>query len=49
MGTYVGLVSNWFTVRTWRGCSPLTLRGDEVVQPEFAIDLLQPKMDGVVV
>jgi hypothetical protein len=29
--------------------SPLTLRGDEVVQPEFTIDLLQPKVDGVVV
>ena len=29
--------------------SPLTLGGDEVVQPEFAIDLLQPKVDGVVV
>ena len=30
-------------------CSPLTLWGDEVVQPEFAVDLLQPKMNGVVV
>ena len=29
--------------------SPLTLWGDEVVQPEFAINLLQPKVDGVVV
>ena len=29
--------------------SPLALWGDEVVQSEFAIDLLQPEVDGVVV
>ena len=28
---------------------PLTFRGDEVVQSEFTIDLLQPEVDGVVV
>lgn len=28
---------------------PLALRGDEVIQPEFAVDLLQSKVDGVVV
>ena len=29
--------------------SPFTLRGDEVVQPEFAVDLLQSKVNGIVV
>lgn len=29
--------------------SPLTLRGDEIVQPKLSIDLLQPKVNGVVV
>ena len=29
--------------------SPLTFRGDEVVQSEFTIDLLQPEVDGIVV
>ena len=29
--------------------SPFTLRGDKVVQSEFAVDLLQPEVDGVVV
>lgn len=31
------------------GDSPLALWGDEVVQPEFSVDFLQPKMDGIVV
>ena len=29
--------------------SPLTLRGDEVIQPKFSIDLLQPQMDSIIV
>ena len=29
--------------------SPLTLWGDEVVQPKFSVNLLQPKMDSVIV
>ena len=29
--------------------SPLAFWGDEVVQSEFTIDLLQPKVDGIVV
>ena len=29
--------------------SPLTLLGDQVAQPEFVIDLFQPKADGIII